>query len=87
MGDKPYTEAVKQDIFSQFFESTAKVTIFSKKPGYLIKMSGQTNSRYISKTFSTKIMFLFFLGGGGLGDNRGFLDCFLGTKVTTVMCE
>ena len=35
--DKPYTKAVKQDIFSQFFKSTAKVTFFSIKPGYLTK--------------------------------------------------
>ena len=28
--DKPYTKAVKQDIFSQFFKSTAEVTIFQK---------------------------------------------------------
>ena len=30
-GDKPYTKAVKQDIFSHF----SKVTIFSKQPDYL----------------------------------------------------
>ena len=35
MGDKLYTKVVIQDIFSQFFKSTTKVTIFSKKPGYL----------------------------------------------------
>ena len=32
----------------------------------------------MSKTFSTKTVFV--------KKNRGFLDCFLGTKATTVMC-
>ena len=33
-GGKPYTKAVKQDIFSQFFKSTTKVAFFSENPGY-----------------------------------------------------
>ena len=60
-GDKPYTKAVNQDIFSQFFKSTTKITIFSKKPGYF---KDKPNSRHTSKTFQQK---LCFFGGGGEG--------------------
>ena len=43
MGDKPYTKAVKQDIFSQFFKSTTKVTIFFQKSlAILTQNRGQT---------------------------------------------
>ena len=36
-GDKLCTKVVKQSIFSQFFKSTTKVTIFQKIPAVLTK--------------------------------------------------
>ena len=74
-GDKPYTKAVKQHVFSQFFKTVAKVTIFFKKAQlFWLKGKDKPNSRYVSKTFSTELFFV------------ELLDCFRGTKLTTVMC-
>ena len=74
-GNKPYTKAVKQDIFSQFFKSN---NFFIKARLFPLKSEDKPNSKYISKTFSTKTV---------SGEKSWLLDCFLRTKVTTVICE
>ena len=55
-----------------------KVIIFQKLPAILTKNEDKPNSRYLLKVFSTKNCFTV--------ENCGFLDCFLGTKVTTLIC-
>ena len=57
-GGKPYTKAVKQDIFWSVFQKYNKGTIFffRKTLQFSLKSEDKPNSRYTSKTFSTKTM-------------------------------
>ena len=74
--NKPYTKAVKQDVFSQFLKGrTIKVTIFKKKQAILTKTLQQVHIEdFFNKTYGFgKKLWLFRL-----------FDCFLGTKVTTL---
>ena len=72
------TKAVKQEILVNFSKVQQKVTIFFQKSRlFWLKSEDKPNSRHW-RPFQQKLCFY--------GKNRGFLDSFLGTKVTPVMC-
>ena len=78
MGRKPYTKAVKHDqtrYFSQFLKDT---TVFKKNQAILTKNKDKPNSRHLPNVFQQKTVSLW--------KKFGLLDCFLGTKVTKLIC-
>ena len=65
--------------FSQFLKhTTIKWQFFKKAQLFLLKNEDKPNSRYLSKVFQQK--------SSSLWKNCGFLDSFLGTKVTAWIC-
>ena len=79
-GDKPYTKAVKPHLLGQFLKGTTTVHFFfPKTTAVLIESEDKPNRSYILKTFYKKLLSFY-------GKHCGFLDCFLRTKRTTLMC-
>ena len=73
-GNERHTKAVEQDVCSQFLkvQQLSQFAYFEKKVRTNLKSDG------CRRFFSEKLSFC--------GKHCGFLDYFLGTKVTTLMC-